>query len=342
MRDFVYGYYGEAAEPIWQYQERLWRLWEHYHQQPGKTPEENPLLADIRYAPDNPVIAGDFPDAALALFAQAETLARDPETLRRVKLAKVSVLYVALCQGVGYLDGGQLHFGKRNRGAAAHPQSDAVYRGYLAELTETIEQEKITHFAEGAPDAAQKLQTWRELLATELPKVDFQEIGNAWRFKPDPGDAGMKEGWFAPETDDQGWAEVRSDRGNGWESQGFPGYLGYGWYRQRVQMPADLAQAQRCYLLFGAVDEDAEVFINGRKAFTHTCASTGLTPSEIWIKPFVFDPRPFLQSGENLIAVRVHNGLGMGGIWKPVWFVATDKEADPRLMLAVIQLRQQP
>lgn len=338
MRDFVYGFYGEAAEPIWQYQELLWNRWEHYHRQPGKTPAENPLLADIRYTPDNPVIAGAFTDSALALFAQAEALAPDAETLRRVKLAKLSVLYTVLCQEVGFLEGGQLRLGRRFRGAVAAPQPDAVYRGYLTELTETVEKEKVTHFAEGAPDAEPKIQTWKELLATELPKITAHEIGNAWRFKADPEDAGMKERWFASETDDRSWAEVRSDRGNGWESQGFPGYLGYGWYRQRVEAPADLAQASRCYLLFGAVDEEAEVFINGRKAFTHTCASTGLAPAEIWVKPFVFDPRPFLQPGENLIAVRVHNGLGMGGVWKPVWFVATDKEADPVMMLAVIQM----
>jgi len=343
MRDFVYGYYGEAAEPVWQYQELQWRLWERYHQQPGKTPEENPLLADIRYTPDNPVLAGDFPTSALALFAQAEALAKDPETLRRVKLAKLPVLYVALCQGVGFLeDGGQLRPGKRMKGPAAQPQPDAVYRGYLAEFTETVEKEAVTHVAEGAPDVQRKLQAWKEMLATDLPKVNVQELGNAWRFKTDPEDAGVKGNWFAAAMDDHDWAEVRNDRGNGWESQGFPGYLGYAWYRQRVQMPEALGQAAKLYLLFGAVDEDAEVFINGQKAFTHTCESTGLAPDAIWVTPFAFDPRPFLKPGENQIAVRVNNRLGMGGIWKPVYFVATDKEADPRLMLAAIQVGKAP
>jgi hypothetical protein len=170
MRDFVYGYYGEAAEPVWQYQELLWRLWEHYHQQPGETPAENPLLAGIHYTPDNPMLAGDFGLSALALFAQAEALAQDPETLRRVKLAKLPVLYVALCQGVGFLeDGGQLRPGKRMKGAAAHSLPDALYRGYLAELTATVEKEKITHFAEGAPDAQRRIKAWQGMLATEPP-----------------------------------------------------------------------------------------------------------------------------------------------------------------------------
>ena len=343
LRDFVYGYYGEAAEPLWQFEELLWQLWERYHQAPGTTPEENPLLADIRYTPDNPVLAGEFPAAALALLAQAEALAQDPETLRRVKLAKLPVLYVALCQGVGFLeDGGQLRPGKRLKGAAAQPQPDAVYRGYLAELTETVEREKITHFAEGAPDAQRKIKAWQEMLATELPQIRFREVGNVWRFKTDPEDAGVQGNWFSAETDDRGWAEVCSDRGNGWEAQGFPGYLGYAWYRQRLELPAELGQAARLYLLFGAVDEDAEVFINGTKAFAHTCESTGLAPDAIWTTPFAFDARPFLKAGENVIAVRVRNRLGMGGIWKPAYLVATDKEADPRMMLVAIQVSQKP
>ncbi|MFH1571815.1 MAG: DUF4838 domain-containing protein, partial [Gemmatimonadota bacterium] len=340
MRDFVYGYYGEAAEPMWQYEELLWGLWERYHRQPGTTPDENPLLADIRYTPDNPVLAGDFPDTALALFAKAEAAATDPETLRRVQRARLSVLYVALCQGVGFQeDGGQLRLGQRFRGAAAGGRPDDVYRAWLDELTRTVAREKVTHFAEGAPDAERKIQTWQELMSTALPEVDFREVGNRWRFRPDPDDAGVRERWYGPEVDDGGWAEVRSDQGNGWESQGFPGYLGHAWYRQRVSMPADLQGARLC-LLFGAVDEDAEVYINGRKAFTHTSASTGLTPAQIWVTPFAFDPRPFLQPGQNLMAVRVHNSLGMGGVWKPAYFVALDQEADPRLVLAVIQARQ--
>ena len=338
MRDFVYGYYGEAAEPMWQYQELLWKMWERYHKMPGKTPEQNPLLADIRYTPDNPVLAGDFPEKALALFAQAQMLAGDAETLRRVNLAKLPVLYAALCQGVGFIaDGGQLRAGKRMKGPAAQPQPDAVYRQYLAELTATVEKEKITHFAEGAPDAARKIQAWKEMLSTELPKVSFHPLGHAWRFKTDPGDVGVKEGWFSPEADDAAWATVRSDRENGWESQGFPGYTGYAWYRQRIQAPADLGQAGHLALLFAAVDEDAEVYLNGKKAFTHTCASTGLAPDAIWTTPFAFDARPFLKAGENVLAVRVNNRLAMGGIWKPAYFVATEKPAAPRMLLAAIE-----
>jgi hypothetical protein len=337
MRDFVYGYYGEAAEPLWRYQELQWRRWEEYHRRPGKTPQENPLLADIRYTPDNEVIAGDFTEQALALFAEAEKLAKDPETIRRVKLAKLPVAYAALCQGIGFLrDDGQVRLGKRVRGAAAKPLPDTLYEQLLAELEETVAREQITHFAEGSPDAARKIAVWKELLAQKLPAVSYRPLGATWRFRTDPEDVGVKEAWFGPAVDDAGWAEVRSDRGSGWESQGFANYTGVAWYRQRVVVPAELAAAERLYLLFAAVDEDAEVWVNGEKAFTHTCEATGLAPEAIWTTPFAFDVRPLLKEGENLVAVRVNNRQGMGGIWKPAYFVTTDADADARLLLTAI------
>ena len=343
MQDFVYGYYGEAAAPVWQYQELLWSLWQDYHGRPGSTPAENPLLADIRYTPDNAMLAGDLPMRSLALLDQAAGLAADPEVAFRVQVARLQPLYLALCQGVGYLeDGGQLRFGHRAHGSVPERLPDSTYRRYLDEFAATVSQAGVTHFAEGAPDAQRKIELWQELLATEPPDVRYRPLSSTWRFRTDAEEQGTKAGWHGVTVDDQGWAEVRSDLGTGWESQGFPGYLGYAWYRQQVELPADLAQAPRCWLLFGAVDEQAEVYLNGTLAFSHTCAATGLAPTDLWVKPFAFDPRPFLHPGVNQVAVRVHNSLGMGGIWKPAYFVACQADADPRMVLAVINAARQP
>jgi len=139
-------------------------------------------------------------------------------------------------------------------------------------------------------------------------------------------------------------AEVRSDLRNGWESQGFPHYTGVGWYRQAIAIPAGLDR-KHLYLHFGAVDEEAWVYINGQLAFEHTCASTGLAPRHIWVTPFVFDSRPHLQPGRtNTIAVRVHNSVGMGGIYLPVYLVAADRPLHPALVKAAIEreIHQQP
>ena len=98
--------------------------------------------------------------------------------------------------------------------------------------------------------------------------------------------------------------------------------LASGWYRKRFRVPQNLAEAEALYFLFQAVDEEAEIWLNGRKVFEHTRAATGLSPEELWTKPFSFKAGGALdRSGDNVLAVRVYNRAGMGGIWKPVHLV---------------------
>jgi len=90
-------------------------------------------------------------------------------------------------------------------------------------------------------------------------------------------------------------------------------------------VPAEAARRKHLYLFFGAVDEEAWVYINGQKAFEHSRTSTGLPASELWTTPFSFDASRFIRPGEeNTIAVRVYNFHGMGGVYKPVHLVASD------------------
>ncbi len=132
---------------------------------------------------------------------------------------------------------------------------------------------------------------------------------------------------FAVGLDDSAWADVRSDKDCGWEKQGFPDYVGLGWYRQRFQLPAGYAAAKHVYLYFGGVDEEGWVYLNGAQAFERSAKSTGSTPLGIWDKPFAFDAKAFLRFGEeNTIAVRVNNVAAMGGVWRPVYLVASDTE----------------
>ena len=96
------------------------------------------------------------------------------------------------------------------------------------------------------------------------------------------------------------------------------------------------------YLYFGAVDEDAWIYLNGELAYEHTCASTGLTPNQIYGRPFAFDARAYLKRGQlNTLAVRVHNSAGMGGIWRPVYVVASDRELNGALIEAALEQASQ-
>ena len=119
---------------------------------------------------------------------------------------------------------------------------------------------------------------------------------------------------------------MRSDQGYGWEKQGFAGYTGFGWYRQVFTPPADF-DLDHLQLYFGAVDEEAWVYINGKPAFEHSSKSTGQPRTALWKVPFMFDACEHIKLGEpNTLAVRVYNQGAMGGVWKPVYLVASENE----------------
>jgi len=164
---------------------------------------------------------------------------------------------------------------------------------------------------------------WRALALIDPAKVHFQMLDNQWEFKPDPDDVGVEQKWFAAELDCGDWGTVRSDLGHvGWESQGYAEYeVGYGWHRQEFEAPEGFAELPNPRMFFGAVDEQAEIWINGELALRHTSDVLGLSKDFLWHMPFIFDPVKYMKPGKNVIAVRVKNECLQGGIWKPVSLV---------------------
>jgi hypothetical protein len=102
-------------------------------------------------------------------------------------------------------------------------------------------------------------------------------------------------------------------------------YVGYGWYRRRLQLPGSIA-GKRVSLEFDGVFQEAEVFVNGKRAGGHKGGYTG----------FVVDITAAARPGGNLIAVRVNNlwnprsaprageHVFSGGIYRNVYLVITD------------------
>jgi beta-galactosidase/beta-glucuronidase len=161
-----------------------------------------------------------------------------------------------------------------------------------------------------------------------------------WRFRTDPRDEGVRADWASAGHSTADWCPIKVGEGYGWERQGFEGYTGLGWYRITGTVPADVAR-RHVYLYFEAVDEDAVVFINGRRVFEHTCDSTGLAPEQIWVRPFAFEPGDYAAPGqETTLAVRVLNRMGMGGVYKPVYVVGSDQELDAGLIAELLSGRE--
>jgi beta-galactosidase len=145
-----------------------------------------------------------------------------------------------------------------------------------------------------------------------------------WLFRTDPGDRGQPEGWQRPDLNEAEWRTLPVPAE--WGTTPVGRYEGAAWYRVRFTPPADLA-GRKLILRFGAVDEEAWVYLNGELVGEHSAASTGQTVHQIWDKPFDL-PLPKVRVGaENVLAVRVQNSMLAGGIFKPVkLYVATSAQ----------------
>ena len=93
------------------------------------------------------------------------------------------------------------------------------------------------------------------------------------------------------------------------------------------------------YLHFGACDEDAKVYINGRHVFDHTLLTTGLLAQQIWLMPFVVSLDDVKLRGNDLMAVRTINTEGMGGVWKLVHLILSEQKLSKRQVSALIEVQ---
>lgn len=138
-----------------------------------------------------------------------------------------------------------------------------------------------------------------------------------WTFRKDPMDRGIREGWYRRDVAGEGWLPVRVPAF--WAETEVGDYVGYGWYRTTFEVPSEW-QGKTLRLLFGGVDEQAWVYVNGELVGEHTEESEGFPADQLWEIPFAVEVGPeHLRFGEpNVLVVRVHNAQANGGIWRPV------------------------
>lgn len=135
-------------------------------------------------------------------------------------------------------------------------------------------------------------------------KIDLS--GN-WRFKT--GDRMM---WAQKELNDSYWDEIYVP--SAWESQGYDSYDGFAWYRTEVVL-GELWQEREVTLFLGKVDDTDEVFFNGV-----LIGSSGQNPPDFqtaWQEKRNYTiPSYLIEKGRNVIAVRVYDEYGEGGIFE--------------------------
>ena len=116
-----------------------------------------------------------------------------------------------------------------------------------------------------------------------------------------------------PEYDDTNWEKIFVP--SNWHREGFRNYHGFAWYRKKVTIEADDKDA--LYLELGKIDDVDEVYLNG-----HLIGSTGGFAPD-YFTAWNYSRRYHLpieyinKRGKNVIAVRVYDEGGEGGILGP-------------------------
>jgi len=149
------------------------------------------------------------------------------------------------------------------------------------------------------------------------------DLTGSWKFKT--GDDTL---WARPELDDKTWEMIVVPAQ--WESQGHPDVDGYAWYRLSLTLPKQLSGKELLFTM-GAVDDADEVYLNGRRI-----GRTGYFPGEKYGKSnekFFNRRRAYSIPSdrarwgeENILAVRVYDVWGQGGIYQGPVQIITQKE----------------
>ena len=133
--------------------------------------------------------------------------------------------------------------------------------------------------------------------------------------------------WARPEVDDASWSEI--DITKQWDKQGFPkNNRAYGWYRIHVNIPKSLLSGadQQNVVIFEMpkADDVDECYLNGK-----LIGSTGRMPTDPAgyfcgvdiVRNYPVDVKKggIRWDAENVVAVRVYNRGGSGGLfWRPL------------------------
>jgi len=121
-------------------------------------------------------------------------------------------------------------------------------------------------------------------------------------------DLGVRKQWFLNEHDETGWSTMQLPAY--WEKAGLENLDGVVWFRKAVDLPAEWA-GKDLVLELGPIDDDDVTYFGGG-----VVGETGYDQDNHWQIPRTYRVPPRLvKAGRNVIAVRVLDGGGNGGIY---------------------------
>lgn len=126
--------------------------------------------------------------------------------------------------------------------------------------------------------------------------------------------------WSAQEFDDSEWEEMTV--AGIYDKYGYKDYDGYSWYRLHFTLPANMKTPKGVDVLrisLGPVDDCDQTFLNGKLIGgigvmdgEYSSEDTYMFERDYYVE--MNDPA-LVWGGENVLAVRVYDGNGEGGIW---------------------------
>ena len=145
-----------------------------------------------------------------------------------------------------------------------------------------------------------------KIYAGQEDLVLLQSLRGNWLFS-----IGINEEWSSPRFNDSNWETIRVP--SAWEDQGFNGYNGYAFYRKKINISSSY-KGRLLYLNMGYIDDVDVVYLNG-----HKIGSTGSFPPNYSTaynaERIYYIPEEDIDfDNPNLIAVKVYDAIGEGGI----------------------------
>lgn len=157
------------------------------------------------------------------------------------------------------------------------------------------------------------------LFALSYPIMPDVALDGYWKFH-----TGDHPEWKDKNFNDNAWNEIIVPAF--WEIQGYRGYDGYAWYRNKVIIPAGL-NGKQLVLMLGKIDDKDEVYFNGQ-LIGHTGDFRDESTNDRDYQMFrgYYIPKNLIVNGENSIAVRVYDGFQDGGIYQgPIGITTQEK-----------------
>jgi len=136
--------------------------------------------------------------------------------------------------------------------------------------------------------------------------VNIFDLPKYWKFE-----IGDNPLWKEYDYDDEWWEEIEVP--STWEDEGFPGYDGFAWYRVHFKITSK-HKHESLYLNLGAIDDADETYLNGKLIGQSGSFPPKYTTNAHNTRAYPIPTNTLKFDQDNVIAIKVYDGYGIGGI----------------------------